>query len=139
MYNNYNPYQGIYNNMLNQQQQPLYNQPQQNNIMGAQRQQVVRVNGKNGADTYQLPPNSSILLLDQTAPIVWLKMTDGAGYPTVTPYDITPHQTEQQIQQVDLTNIEQRLTKLEDIINGQLKQQSDVESTQPVKRISASK
>lgn len=139
MYNNYNPYQGIYNNMLGQQQQPLYNQPQQNNMMGAQKYQVTRVNGKNGADAFQMPPNSSIFLLDETAPIVWLKITDGAGYPTVTPYDITPHQTEQQIQQVDLTNIEQRLTKLEDIINGQQISQSSVESTQPVKRISASK
>ncbi len=41
-----------------------------------------------------MPPNSSILLLDETAPIVWLKMTDGAGYPTLNPYDIAPHQDE---------------------------------------------
>lgn len=46
----YNPYQPYYN-------------------MGA-RQEVVRVNGKNGADAYQMAPNSSILLLDETAPIV---------------------------------------------------------------------
>ena len=34
------------------------------------RQEVVRVNGKNGAEAYQMAPNSSILLLDETAPIV---------------------------------------------------------------------
>jgi hypothetical protein len=92
MYNNYNPYQGY--GMVNQQQLSYYSQPQQNNNMGIQ-QQVVRVNGKNGAEAYQMAPNSSILLLDETAPIVWLKTTDGAGYPTVTPYDIAPHQNEQ--------------------------------------------
>ena len=35
-----------------------------------QRQEIVRVNGKNGADAYQMAPNSSILLLDETAPII---------------------------------------------------------------------
>ena len=37
---------------------------------GINRQEVVRVNGKNGAEAYQMAPNSSILLLDETAPIV---------------------------------------------------------------------
>ena len=32
----------------------------------AQRCEIVRVNGKNGADAYQLAPNSSALLLEET-------------------------------------------------------------------------
>jgi len=85
---NFNPYQQpntMYQNQYGQQ--TLYNS---NNTMN-NRQEVVRVNGMNGANAYQLPPNSSILLLDDSAPIVWLKITDGAGYPTLTPYDIVPH------------------------------------------------
>ena len=82
---NYNTYYPNYNNQF---QQPSYNQ----NMMG--KQEVVRVNGKNGAEAFQMLPNSSILLLDETAPIVWLKTTDGAGYPTIKPYDISPHQDE---------------------------------------------
>lgn len=54
------------------------------------KQQVVRVNGYGGANAYQLPPNSSVLLLDTSAPIVWLKTTDGASYATVTGYNISP-------------------------------------------------
>lgn len=110
MYNTYYPYQSIYGN--NQfQQTPSYNQLQQNNIVG--KQEVVRVNGKNGAEAFQLPPNSSILLLDETAPIVWLKITDGAGYPTITPYDINPHQTETvQQKEIDIKPLEQRISKL---------------------------
>lgn len=131
MFNSYNPYTGMYG--VASPQPSSFNQPQSNNMLGA-RQQVIRVNGKNGADAYQMPPNSSILLLDQTAPIVWLKMTDGAGYPTVTPYDIAPHQTEPQIQQTDIKAMEARITRLEDILNEQLRQ-SDTESSQPVKRI----
>ena len=76
-------------------------------------QQVTRVSGQNGAQAYALPPNSSALLLDDTAPIVWLKTTDGAGYPTLTPYDIIPHQTPAP---VDASSLEARIKKLEDMI-----------------------
>lgn len=49
---------------------------------------ITKVSGENGAKAFGMAPNSSALLLDETAPLVWLKTTDGAGYPTLTPlYD----------------------------------------------------
>ena len=54
----------------------------------SQPQQIVRVSGENGAKEYKLPPNSSALLLDINDPILYLVMTDGAGYKTITPYTI---------------------------------------------------
>lgn len=128
LYNN-NPYQTALNGMQYNQQSHL--QPQQSNYFGM-KQQVIRVNGKNGAEAYQLPPNSSILLLDETAPIVWLKMTDGAGYPTLTPYDIAPHQSAEQLQQIDMKSLDERIKKLEDIVNEF--SESNVEPSQPVTR-----
>lgn len=80
----------------------------------APRQEIVRVYGENGARAYNLPPNSSVLLLDENAPIVWLAQTDGAGYKTLTPYTITPYQTEPT---PDYNTLEARIKKLEDIIN----------------------
>lgn len=77
--------------------------------------QIVRVNGKNGADAYRLAPNSSALLLDENDPLVWLKTTDGAGYPTLTPYVITPYQP---TPAVDVNGLESRVKRLEDILNG---------------------
>lgn len=73
---------------------PNYNAMNMGQQMYPQRQEVVRVNGQNGANAYQMAPNSSILLLDETAPIIWLKTTDGASYPTVTGYTITPIETQ---------------------------------------------
>lgn len=82
--------------------------------------QVVRVNGEEGAKAFRLPPNSSILLLDETAPIVWLKMTDGAGYPTLSPYSIapikrekapTPEQTNDRF-----SKLEEKLERLEKLL-----------------------
>ena len=75
------------------------------------RPQVVRVNGRNGAEAYQMPANASVLLLDETAPIIWLKQTDGAGYPTLAAYDISPHQ---EAPAPDMRSLEERITKLEE-------------------------
>lgn len=79
------------------------------------RQEVVRVNGDPGARAYPMGPNSSALLLDESGVIVWLVVTDGAGYKTVSPYDISPHK---EPAQPDLASIEARMTRLEEIING---------------------
>ena len=85
------------------------------NLMMPQQQEVVKVNGKNGVDAFQIAPNSSALLLDTTASIVWLVQTDGAGYKTSTPYDITPHVPEEEVQ---FKTLEERISKLEETINA---------------------
>lgn len=73
---------------------------------------VVRVSGRPGAEAFQMAPNSEVLLLDETAPIVWLKTTDGAGYPRLTAYDITAHEEEQ----IDYKSLEERISKLEELL-----------------------
>lgn len=76
--------------------------------------QVVRVNGENGAKAYGLGANSSALLLDESGLMVWLVTTDGAGYKTVSAYDITPHQT---APVPDFGSLESRIKRLEEMIN----------------------
>ena len=77
------------------------------------KQEIVKVNGEGGAKAYQMPPNSSALLLDETQPIIWLKTTDGAGYPAISAYKIEPYTPET----VQNNDIEKRVKRLEDIIN----------------------
>ena len=108
MYGNYQPYQmpifqNPYQTRLDAMQQPM-----------SQRCEITRVNGRNGAEAFQLPPNSSTLLLDETAPIVWLAQTDGAGYKTLTPYSISPYQP---APPVDVQSLEDRVKRLEEMIN----------------------
>ena len=86
-----------------------------------QRVEVIHVNGENGARAYQMPPNSSVLLLDDTGPIVWLCQTDGAGYKTVTPYEISPYTPEPPI---DISALESRIEKLEERLNNRGKSNS---------------
>lgn len=104
MYDIYsNPYSNPYAQRLSQMQ-------------SQQRSEVIRVNGKNGAEAYQLAPNSSVLMLDTSAPIVWLAETDGAGYKTVSPFTITPYKSDPPI---DTKSLDERITRLEEIINAQ--------------------
>ena len=64
----------------------MYSNPYSNPYTPYSQTKIVHVNGENGARTFQMLPNSDVLLLDDTAPIVWLAQTDGAGYKTITPY-----------------------------------------------------
>ena len=86
----------------------------QNQILPGQTSEhhTVKVNGRAGAESYNLPPNSDELLLDMNNPVVWFVQTDGAGYKTVTPYDISQHK---EVKQEDmLKSLEDRITKLEE-------------------------
>lgn len=75
-----------------------------------QPRQVEQVNGKESLDKIQLAPNSSVLVMDTTAPIVWLRVSDSAGNVTNTAYDITPHKD---APTHDMAGIEERLAALE--------------------------
>ena len=90
--------------------------------------EIIEVNGEAGANSIKMAPNSSIILADKTGATVWFAATDGAGYLTVTPYDLVPHQSQPTISVEDLA---QRVSQLEDIINAK---QSNSQSTKQNKR-----
>ena len=76
---------------------------------------VTTVAGRQGAEAFKMGPNSSVLLLDESGLLVWLVVTDGAGYKsTISPYDISPHKTEPS---PDFKSFEERLMKLEGFMN----------------------
>ena len=78
------------------------------------RQEVIKVNGENGANAINLAPNSSLLALDMSGSLVWLVTTDGAGYKTVSPFDITPHEA---APAPDFASLESRIEALERMMN----------------------
>ena len=77
--------------------------------------QVVKVNGENGARAFQMGANSSALLLDESGALIWLVTTDGAGYKTVNPYDISPHR---EAPPPEYGELESRIKKLEEMISN---------------------
>ena len=90
---------------------PQYQPP----VMPAAAQQVVRVNGENGARAYQIGANSSAILLDESGLMIWLVTSDGAGYKTVQAYDIAPHK---EAPAPDYGSLEDRIRRLEEKVNG---------------------
>lgn len=91
-----------------------YPNPYQNAMIPTHQQQVIKVHGRNGAEAYNMLPNSSVMLLDEIDPIVYLAQTDGAGYKTITAYDIQVHQ---ELPPVDTRSLEQRISKIEEMLN----------------------
>lgn len=94
--------------------QNAYNMPYGQQVQQPQPCSITKVSGENGAKAFAMAANSSVLLLDETAPLVWLKTTDGAGYPTLTPYTITPYQA---APPVDVNSLENRVKRLEEMLN----------------------
>lgn len=115
MYDQFGRYVPDYGFQRPQQMQPM--QPM------SQHMEVVRINGRGGAEAFQMAPNSSALLLDTTQAVVWLKTTDGAGYPTLAPYTITPMEEQPPVSTGDIIK---RIERLEAMMDGR---QSDAGST----------
>ena len=113
MYNYYdgqNQNMSPYNNYGRMNYNPLNNGMNMKNLP---HYEVIRVNGRAGAEAFQMVENSSVLLLDETANIIWFAQTDGAGYKTLTPFTIT-----QYIEQppVDVNDLNDRVAQLENMI-----------------------
>lgn len=88
-----------------------------------QRHEIIHVTGRCGVEALQMAPDSQVLLLDDTAPLVWLCKTDGAGYKTATPFVISAYE---EPKPVNLAEINERLARLEELL-------SDKPNVEPVK------
>ena len=91
--------------------------PYNYNVLPAQ--QILQANGKSSIDMIRLAPNSSVLIADTTAPIVWRCVSDSLGNVTSEPFDITPHK------EVTKESLEQRIERLEMIINESITTRDD--------------
>lgn len=79
-FGNYNAFQN--SGMMNQNMYSPYQQTQPQQSVNT----LVRVTGMDGAKAYQMGANSAVVLFDENEPIFYIKSTDGAGFPTITPY-----------------------------------------------------
>ena len=80
-------FQNPYASLIPQNQ---YYNPQMNNqqiFPQEQTQNLIRVNGIDGAKTYQMPANSTVALFDCNEDIMYIKTTDGAGFPSIRTFN----------------------------------------------------
>ena len=117
--NAYNPYATSYFPNYAGMTQPVVN-PSMTYAPLPQRE-IDKVNGEESAKAFPIGPNSSVILMDQNDPLIWVVVTDASGYKTVKPFTISPYTPEQPVSTNDLkeqlTDISCRLNKLEERIN----------------------
>lgn len=96
MFNN-NPYQ---NYQQPYQMQSMYQRPMQS----AAENTLIRVTGLEGARAYQMAPNSTVALFDGGEDIMYIKSTDGAGFPTIKVFRFEPMVDEPMQPQTDFVS-----------------------------------
>ena len=82
-------FQNPYASLIPQNQ---YHNPQMNNqqiFPQEQPQNLIRVNGIDGAKAYQMPANSTVALFDSNEDVMYVKSTDGAGFPSIRTFEFT--------------------------------------------------
>ena len=94
-----NQYGNAYNNLL-RRSLPKYN--------------IIKVSGRQGANTFEMGPDSSIFLADEKEDIIWFVKTDGAGYKTVTPLDVSPHIDKPP---VDINVLNDKILRIEELVS----------------------
>lgn len=62
------------------------NEMNMNRYNSAGNDTLIQVNGLEGAQYYQVPPNSRIVLFDSNSDVMYIKTTDAGGLPTVKAY-----------------------------------------------------
>ena len=80
-------FQNPYASLIPQNQ---YYNPQMNNhqiFQQEQPQNLIRVNGIDGAKAYQMNANSTVALFDSNEDIMYIKNTDGAGFPSIRTFN----------------------------------------------------
>ena len=103
MFGNYNAYQPV-----GTPQQFAMDQMQQFQQRAQMQQgmQLIRVTGMDGAKAYQMPPNSVVPLFDADNDIMYVKSTDGAGFPTIRAFAFQPVEDKQEPEQQYVTRDE---------------------------------
>ena len=102
-------FQNPYASLMPQQNQ--YYSPQMNNQQiypQIQTQNLIRVNGIEGAKAYQMSANSIVSLFDANEDIMYIKSTDGAGFPSIRTFSFTEVKEQNKpAQQVDYISREE--------------------------------
>lgn len=112
-----NPYSSSpYNNYLNRSYQPYSQQQFYPNTTQAAQNNIIWVKGKENARSMQLPPNSTVVLLDSEVGKFYIKTTDDIGLGRLRVFNYTEEpdsnteQSSQPNQNLDLSNY---VTKLQ--------------------------
>lgn len=108
-----------YPNMMNNLANPM-GINMQNNIPMNNSLMLTRVTGLEGAKAYQMPANSTVALFDNNEDLMYIKTTDGAGFPTIRTFGFSEITTnnQQSIANTDYVTRDEFNKLKEELLNG---------------------
>lgn len=92
--------------------------PYQTFLPQLQQQQTIQyVNGRQSAESYQMPPNSSVILMDSNTSRFYMKQTDASGMATIRAYDFKEVKADKGPEYVTKSEFESFKAKLKGVKN----------------------
>lgn len=95
------------------------NYPYYNNYFQPQRQELIRVNGLEGAKNYPLSPGSTVALFDADSDTMFIKSMDAGGFPSIRTFtfmETTSNPTD--TTESRLSNLESEIANIKEALNG---------------------
>ena len=95
------------------------NYPYYNNYFQPQRQELIRVNGLEGAKNYPLSPGSTVALFDAESDTMFIKSMDAGGFPSIRTFtfmETTSNPTD--TTELRLSNLESEIANIKEALNG---------------------
>ena len=100
----------------------------------SQNQTLIRVTGMDGARAYQMSPNSVVPLFDSDNDIMYIKSTDGAGFPTIKAFRFEAYEPTQQplqndfVTRAEFNELKGMIDNVKQFIPTKFKQPNDEQS-----------
>lgn len=92
---------------------------------------LIRVTGREGAMAYPLGPNSVVPLFDGEEDILYVKSTDGAGFPTIREFELK----ETNVETVETDSISRaEFNELKAMVANLSNEEADKNAKQPISR-----
>ena len=95
------------------------NYPYYNNYFQPQRQELIRVNGLEGAKNYPLSPGSTVALFDAESDTMYIKSMDVGGFPSIRTFsfmETTSKPTD--TTESRISNLEAEIASIKEVLNG---------------------
>ena len=95
------------------------NYPYYNNYFQPQRQDLIKVNGLEGAKNYPLSPGSTVALFDADSDTMFIKSMDAGGFPSIRTFTFM-ETTSKPIDSTEtrLSVLENELAQIKEVLNG---------------------
>ena len=95
------------------------NYPYYNSYFQPQRQELIKVNGLEGAKNYPLSPGSTVALFDAESDIMYIKSMDAGGFPSIRTFNFSEAMsTPPSDVETRISSLETEIAQLKEALNG---------------------